>query len=239
MSTSLKKNVDVFNADVASNQGYMYTTEAKLSSKLANKRMTEATLEMIDKNAVTIIDIGAGDGTYSNDIYQARPQSKITGFDPAATAIKMAAQKYPHIEFSVGNLLDASTFPDKKYDVGVIRGVLHHLNDPLLAIKNSGLLSDSVIIIEPNGNNPILKQIEKRSAYHIEHEERSFSSDQLTQWCEEAGFRVERLDYIGFVPFFFPTLLTRIIYFFQPLMEKIHPLKKYFGAQIVILCRKK
>jgi hypothetical protein len=238
MST-LKKNVDVFNADVANNQGYKYTTEAPLSSRLANKRMTEATLELIDKSAVTLIDIGAGDGTYSNDIYEARPQSKITGFDPAANAIKMAAVKYPHIQFSVGNILDTTTFPAQKYDMGIIRGVLHHLNDPQLAIKNSGELSDSVIIIEPNGNNPILKQIEKRSAYHIEHEERSFTSDQLKKWCEESGFVVERIDYIGFIPFFFPTFPTRVISFFQPLLEKIHPIKKYFGAQIVILCRKK
>jgi SAM-dependent methyltransferase len=237
--TTLKKNVDVFNADVNSNEGYKYTTDAPLSSRLANKRMTEATLEFMDKSAVNVIDIGSGDGTYSNDLYQARPSLKITGFDPAANAIQRAAIKYPHIQFSVGNLLDASTFPSKKFDVGVIRGVLHHLNDPALAIKNSSLLSDNIIIVEPNGNNPILKQIEKRSAYHIEHEERSFSSDQLKQWCEDAGFVVERLDFIGFIPFFFPTFPTRVISFFQPMLEKIYPLKKYFGAQIVILCRKK
>jgi SAM-dependent methyltransferase len=238
MST-LKKNVDVFNSDVASNKGYMYTTEAKLSSVLANKRMTDATLDFLDKGAKTLIDIGAGDGTYSNDILQQKPDLKITGFDPAIEAIKIAAEKYPTIEFSVGNILEPETFPNKKFDVGVIRGVLHHLKDPQLAIRNSGLLSDSLIIIEPNGNNPILKMIEKNSKYHIEHEERSFTSALLKQWCEESGFIVERIDFIGFVPFFFPTLPTRIIHTFQPLIEMIYPLKKYFGAQIVIRCRKK
>jgi SAM-dependent methyltransferase len=238
MST-LKKNVDVFNDDVASNQGYKYTTEAPLSSVLANKRMTDATLELIDKNAVTIIDIGAGDGTYSNDIYNGRPGVKITGFDPAANAIKNAGVKYPHIQFSVGNILEPATFPDKKFDVGVIRGVLHHLTDPESAIRNAGLLSDNIIIIEPNGNNPILKLIEKVSPYHRQHEERSFSSSLLKKWCEQSGYTVEHLGFIGFVPFFFPTFLTRIIFFFQPMLEKIYPLKKYFGAQIVILCRKK
>jgi 2-polyprenyl-3-methyl-5-hydroxy-6-metoxy-1,4-benzoquinol methylase len=224
---------------VASNKGYKYTTDAPLSSTLANKLMTEATLQMLDKNAVTIIDIGAGDGTYSKDILNARPDAKITGFDPASEAIKMAAEKYPDIEFSVGNILEPDTFPKKRYDAGVIRGVLHHLKDPQLAIKNSGMLADRVIIIEPNGNNPILKLIEKVSPYHREHEERSFSSSLLKKWCEESGFEVEKIDFIGFVPFFFPTFLTKIIYFFQPMMEKIYPLKKYFGAQIVIRCKKK
>ncbi len=236
---TLKKNVDVFNSDVEGNNGYKYTTNAPLSSILANKRMTDATLELIAKDVKTIIDIGAGDGSYTNDINKVRPEIKMAGFDPAAVAIKIAAEKYKNIDFFVGNILEANTFPNKKFDLAIIRGVLHHLTDPELAISNSGIMADRVLIIEPNGNNPILKMIEKKSAYHIEHEERSFTSDLLKQWCEQSGFVVEKIDFIGFVPFFFPTSLTRIIHFFQPLGEKIYPLKKYFGAQIVILCRKK
>ncbi len=236
---SLKKNVDVFNADVASNEGYMYTTNAKLSSLLANKRMSEAILKSIPKGVNTLVDVGAGDGSYTNEIHQARPEIKITGFDPAAVAIKIAAGKYKDIAFFEGNILDASTFPNQKFDISIIRGVLHHLNDPQLAIENSGIMADRLVIVEPNGNNPILKMIEKNSQYHIEHEERSFTCSLLKQWCVESGFEIESVDYIGFVPFFFPTLLTRIIYFFQPVMEMIYPLKKYFGAQIVIVCKKK
>src|ERR1035437_11019270 len=108
---TLKKNVDAFNSDVASNKGYMYTTQAPLSSILANKRMTDATLDMIDDKITSVIDIGAGDGTYSNDILQQRPKIKMAGFDPAAEAIKIAAEKYPNIDFFVGNILDADTFP--------------------------------------------------------------------------------------------------------------------------------
>jgi hypothetical protein len=238
MST-LKKNVDVFNSDVASNHGYKYTTEAPLSSRLANKRMTDATLKWIANDVKTLVDIGAGDGTYCNDIYNGKSCLKITGFDPARVAIGIAAQRYPHITFSVGNVLEPDTFPKEKYDMAVIRGVLHHLNAPKSAIANSALLSDRLIIIEPNGNNPILKVIEKNSKYHIEHEERSFSSSLLKQWCEETGWVVEQLDFIGFVPFFFPAFPSRVIHFFQPALEKIYPVKKYFAAQVVIKCRKK
>jgi hypothetical protein len=104
---------------------------------------------------------------------------------------------------------------------------------------NAMMLSEQLLIVEPNGNNPILKLIEKLSPYHCQHEERSFSSRTLKKWCKEAGYEVKHLDFVGFIPFFFPTALTRIIYFFQPFMEKIYPLKKYFGAQIIIRCRKK
>lgn len=237
--TTLKKNVNAFNEDVSVNNGYMYTTDAPLSSRLANARMTRATVENIDAQTITLIDIGAGDGTYSNDIKQALPKLKITGFDPATNAINAASKKYKDIDFFVGNILEPQTFPNAVYDTAVIRGVLHHLSDPQKAIENAGILSKNVIIIEPNGNNPILKQIEKRSEYHIKHEERSFTTNQLTDWCRKSGFEVEKIDYIGFVPFFFPATLSKIIHFFQPLFEKIYPVKKYFGAQIVIVCRKK
>jgi hypothetical protein len=103
---------------------------------------------------------------------------------------------------------------------------------------NAMMLSEQLLVVEPNGNNPILKLIEKSSRYHHQHEECSFSQT-LKKWRGKAGYEVERLDFVGFIPFFFPTVLTKIICFFQPVLEKIYPLKKYFGAQIIIRCRKK
>jgi 2-polyprenyl-3-methyl-5-hydroxy-6-metoxy-1,4-benzoquinol methylase len=238
---TLKKNVSVFNSNVADNGGYLYTTNAPLSSVLANKRITDATLAVIDDTVQTVVDIGTGDGAYANDILQQKPHLKITGFDPAAEAIKSATEKYPRIAFLTGDILDVSTLPSscRDFDIGIIRGVLHHLVNPQLAITNAMILSNSLLIIEPNGNNPILKVIEKLSPYHRQHEERSFSSRTLKKWCKAAGYNVEQLNFVGFVPFFFPTFLTKVIYFFQPFLEKIYPLKKYFGAQTVLLCRKK
>ena len=234
-----KKNVSEFNKDVKENEGYRYTTNAPFSSIVANKRMTDATIAFIPKSVKTLIDIGCGDGTYTNDLKQILSDIHYTGFDPASDAIEIAKKKFSGIEYIVGDLLNKETFPKKKYDVAIIRGVIHHLPDAAKGIANAVELSDNIIIIEPNGNNPILKYIEKNSQYHIEHEEQSYTSNQLVAWCEAAGYKVSKVDYVGFVPFFFPTLLAKIIYFFQPFLELIHPLKKYFGAQIVILYQRK
>ena len=233
-----KKNVSVFNKDVAENKGYRYTNNAPFSSQVANLRQTQETLKLIGTNTKTVVDIGCGDGTYTIELAEARPDLKFAGFDPASVAVDLAKEKRPDIDFQVANLLDAASLPNKKYDVGIIRGVLHHLTDPALAIENAAKIADKIIIIEPNGNNPILKWIEKNSQYHIEHEERSFSQKLLTQWCNEKGLKVESLTVIGFVPFFFPTFPAKVIYFFQPFLELILPLKKFFGAQIVIVASK-
>ena len=60
-----KKNVNVFNSDVAENKGYRYTNNAPFSSVVANLRQTQETLKLIDSDAKTLVDIGCGDGTYT------------------------------------------------------------------------------------------------------------------------------------------------------------------------------
>lgn len=233
-----KRNVSKFNSDIAENDGYRYTTHAQYSSIVANRRMTEATLAAIPADASTLVDIGCGDGTYTHNLKAARPGLACTGFDPAAAAVAAARRHFPEVEYLVGDLLDPRTFPARRFDVAVIRGVIHHLPDAEAGISNAIRLSDRIILIEPNGNNPILKWLERNFHYHIEHEEQSYRSDQLSAWCLRSGYRITRLEYIGFVPFFFPTLPARIIHFFQPLLERLGPLGKYFAAQIVIVYEK-
>ncbi|MBE2287998.1 MAG: methyltransferase domain-containing protein [Chitinophagaceae bacterium] len=95
-----KKNVNVFNSDVAENKGYRYTNNAPFSSVVANLRQTQETLKLIDSDAKTLVDIGCGDGTYTEEIAKARPDLKIAGFDPAAVAVQLAKEKNPAREVS-------------------------------------------------------------------------------------------------------------------------------------------
>jgi SAM-dependent methyltransferase len=238
---NLKKNVESFNRDVNENKGYRYTVNAPFSSVVANKRLTQSTIENIEPSCRSLIDIGCGDGTYTNEIKRVFKGMRIEGTDPAIKAVAAARKKYPGIGFFVSNILDRGTFghKKKKFDVGVIRGVLHHLGDPAAAIRNSFLLAGRLIIIEPNGSNPILKVIEKTSKYHVEHEERSFSLTELRGFCNGAGGEIIKISFAGYVPFFFPEIPARIIYFFQPVLERIPVLRYFFSAQIIIVCVKK
>jgi SAM-dependent methyltransferase len=234
---TLKKNVGAFNSDVRDNQGYRYTTSASYSSFVANRRMTDATLQHIAPMAKRVLDAGCGDGTYTNYIKGERSSLEIVGFDPASEAIRVAHGRYPDIEFVVGDVLRPETFPEGKFDLIILRGVLHHVLDPAEAIRQCAVRADLLLIIEPNGNNPILKLIEKLSPYHRQHEERSFSSQTLARWCREARCPATSISFIGFVPFFFPTLPAKIIHFFQPFLERMPLLCRFFGAQVIIAAR--
>lgn len=237
MNTTLKKNVQEFNRNVRENGGFLYTTNATFSSHVANKRISDEIFKLIDPSYKTLVDIGCGDGMYTHNIKQNFPQLEVHGFDPAESAIQIAKRNYPSVRFSSINLLDDQLpVPPRKYDVAVIRGVLHHLSDQQKAIANAFKLADNLIIMEPNGNNPILKIIERTSRYHIEHEEQSFFQWELKRWIRNAGGQIRSWNYVGYVPFFFPTGPAKVIYFFQPLLEKIPLIKHIFSAQFIISC---
>ncbi len=231
-----KQNVVTFNKDVLTNGGYLYTTNASYSSMAANQRITEATMACIPESAKSLIDIGCGDGTYTAEMAILLPDTEIFGMDPAVDAIDRARRLTPSVSFMVADILEPASLPQRVFDVGIIRAVIHHLPNGALAIRNAGRICKTLIIIESNGNNPIVKWIEKRSQYHIEHEEQSFTTRELETWCRSAGYEQIEIDYIGFIPYFFPTLPAKIIQFFEPVLRYVCPMKKYLCGQIVLTC---
>jgi SAM-dependent methyltransferase len=236
----LKKNVEVFNNDVALNGGYKYTTNNPYSTVVANKRLTDVTIEALSNlTQNTLVDIGCGDGFYTAEIKNNFPNLKIDAFDPALMAVDFAKKTYPDINFFVANILDEQSLPKEKYETAIIRGVLHHLDYPELALINTAKIANQIIIIDPNGNNPILKIIEKKSKYHIEHEEKSYSEKQFIDFCKKSGCQIDKIYYVGFVPFFFPTIPAKIIHFFQPIFEKVPVLNYFLAAQIIIIINNK
>lgn len=240
---SLKQNVEKYNEDIDNEDGYGYTQETNYSAFLANKRVTDATIEYIQlfhDQIDAIIDIGCGDGTYTNEIKIKFQDKYVAGLDPATKAIDYAKRKYPGVHFFVE---DAQKYmlnsEEKKFDLAILRSILHHSADPEEVINTVSSYAEKILIIEPNGNNLVRKILEKTSSYYIEHEEISFRPKTITKWCEKSGYTINRIDFIGFVPLFFPVTLSKIIYFLTPALERIPMVRKYFSAVYVIQGTKK
>jgi 2-polyprenyl-3-methyl-5-hydroxy-6-metoxy-1,4-benzoquinol methylase len=235
---SLKKNVERYNKDIETENGYGYTQDIYYSAYLVNTRVMMAITKYIrsyDSEIHTVIDIGCGDGTNTNEIKKLFPDKQVTGFDPAAKAIDVAKKKYPYVIFFVEDAHEYSLNPEEQqYDLAIMSSVLHHSANPEEVIKTVSSYAKKILIIEPNGNNFVRKILEKTSSYYIEHEEVSFKPKTVKGWCEKAGYTINPIEHFGFIPLFFPETLSRIIWFFTPTLEKIPLIKHYLSGACVI-----
>lgn len=231
----IKKNVDVFNQDVLQGQGYKYTTNNSLSSQLSNERMTRAIQESTNWSGKSVLDIGCGDGAYTHTFIQ-MGAARVLGLDPASAAIEKArenSKENPELRFEVGNVYKLDELK-QRFDIVVFRGVLHHLPNAADAIQMAAKVADEIIIVEPNGANPVLKCIEKFSSYHRLHEEQSFLPSTIRKWCSNAGLMPTYSRVMNLVPFFCPSLLARMLKFLEPLIERMPLLRNIACGQVVI-----
>jgi len=227
--------VEAFNEDVLSNEGYLYTTNANLSSRLANRRLTEVALHAANFRGARVLDIGCGDGSYTFDLYDEGSPASMTGIDPASNAIEIARSRTGarSIVFSSENA-ERLNCEDQSFDLAHLRGVLHHMDKPAVAVAESLRVAKTVVIIEPNGYNPVLKLIEKISPYHRRHGERSFSSRTIDRWIRDGGGTVVARQWAGLVPFFCPDWMARTLKVLEPLIERV-PLVNLLSCAVYVV----
>jgi len=235
---SREKNIQIFERDVVSNGGYAYTAKERLSCFLSNQRMSNAIGQLVNIKGKTVIDIGCGDGTYTRELMD-RGAISILGIDAAEEAVNSAREKtkeFSHVRFEVHDVYKIPK-SDPLYDIAIVRGILHHLYNPEDAIEKICKTAKEIVVIEPNGYNPVLKFIEKTSSYHIQHEEKSYSPRKLDGWFMKNNGRIVKRMYIGFVPMFCPDWMASTLKFAEPFVEATPVLRNVCCAQYVQLIR--
>lgn len=237
---TIKQNVSVFSHDVSEGGSYAYTKE-RLSSVLANERITHALAALYPMRDKRLLDIGCGDGTYSLELIR-RGASFVKGVEPSGAAVTTATKKAKdaglagQCHFMVGNIYNLEI--TEHFDCIVLRGVLHHLPDAGAALRAIAPFADNILIVEPNGTNPVVKIIEKTSRYHIEHEEQSFLFLTIRTWLRDAGFSRIVCAYVNLVPMFCPDWMAKICKAIEPIVENIPFVRKIFCGQYVIFASK-
>nr|VFK07998.1 MAG: 2-polyprenyl-3-methyl-5-hydroxy-6-metoxy-1,4-benzoquinol methylase [Candidatus Kentron sp. LPFa]VFK25770.1 MAG: 2-polyprenyl-3-methyl-5-hydroxy-6-metoxy-1,4-benzoquinol methylase [Candidatus Kentron sp. LPFa] len=240
---TIKKNVSKFDGDVRETGSYGYTTD-RLSARLANNRISDEIAQSYDFSRKKVLDLGCGDGAYTLEFLSLGVR-EIIGVDPAGIAIDAANIKAKKlgldalVKFEVGNIYALDSYiNDNRFDCIVLRGVLHHLPDAARAIAGLTTFNGTIIVLEPNGNNPVLKLIERFSRYHIAHEERSFSPSLIFSWLIAAEFRVHSCRLINLIPFFCPDWMARVLRAVGPFIERVPLLRDIACGQVVIVARR-
>jgi len=242
LSSTVKKNVSQFDEDVRQTGSYAYTT-ARLSAVYVNARFSETIASSYDFKNKRVLDLGCGDGTYTLE-FPALGAKEVVGMDPARTAIEAANEKAlklnldSKVRFEVGNIYALGPYLDKnKIDCIVLRGVLHHLPDPARAIAHLSTFNGTIVLLEPNGNNPVLKLLEKYSRYHILHEETSFPPRLIHTWLSSSGFRVCSSSVFNLVPMFCPDRMVDILRKIGYIAERLPLLRDIVCGQSIIVAR--
>ena len=126
----VERNVAQFDEDVRANAGYLYTTNARKSSVLANHRLTDVTRAMVDLRGKRVIDVGCGDGTYVAELFASCAPAAMVGVDASREAIESANRAFarPGLRFDACSVYDLP-YEARSFDVAVVRGLLHHLDD--------------------------------------------------------------------------------------------------------------
>lgn len=236
----IKANVSAFRRDVLRDGSYGYTKE-RLSSVLAKKRITKALDALYPMSGRRLLDIGCGDGAYSVELVNLGA-ARLLGFDPSEPAVAAAAARAAQMDmadkarFEVGNIYTLSL--PERFDCIILCGVLHHLPDAAEALKSVSPFADTVLIMEPNGLNPVVKILEKASRYHLEHEERSFWPSTIRRWLREAGFTKIRWEYANLVPMMCPDWMAKVCKTLEPFIEAIPLLRNIACGQYIILADK-
>jgi ubiquinone/menaquinone biosynthesis C-methylase UbiE len=211
-----------FDLDAEKHGGYLYTTNKSLSSKIAEDRHTREILSAYDFSGKSVIDIGCGDASLTIDLYDRTAPSQIKGIDSAASAIEIGKKRLDgrNIQLSVGSAYKLP-FQDGTFDVAHLRGVLHHMDTPDVALREAARVARDVVLLEPNGYNLLLKGIEKFSAYHRNHGERSYFARTIDKWMADAGISVSSRRFCCLVPYFCPDTMARTLKLVEPIVEAI------------------
>lgn len=231
-----KKKVVQFDQDVTSHGSYLYTLKASKSSRLANKRLTEITKTVIKQmKGKKVIDVGCGDGAYTAELFQWGKPEKMVGVDASKEAIKLANKSYKSKSLLFEHhRCQQMPYRSQSFDIAIVRGLLHHLDKPFEGLMEIVRIANRVLIIEPNGYNPILKLIEKISPYHRRHQERSFTPITIRDWIGKQKGKITKEIYVGLVPFFCPDWLAELLKKMEPLFEKTPVLRNFFCGVYII-----
>jgi 2-polyprenyl-3-methyl-5-hydroxy-6-metoxy-1,4-benzoquinol methylase len=227
-------SLDVFNADADQNEGYLYTTNASLSSRLANRRNTDSALAVMDFHGKRVVDIGSGDGIFSEELVALGDARSVQGIDPAERAVAVARRriKDDRLAFDIGNAYDLP-YPPRSFDIAFLRSILHHVERPVDVLREALRVASTIVVVEPNGYNLGLKLLEKISPYHRQHGEKSYAPRRLDRWVEDLGGRIIKRQWVGLVPMFSPDWIARPAKRVEPLLERLPGLRAFGCSQYV------
>ena len=159
-------------------------------------------------DTASVLELGCGDGTFAIEVL-GRRYGRVNAMDKSSAAIDRARGRSPfaHVEFRVADVTAHRYAAGEAWDGAFLIGFLHHVKRHAPAvIERLSRVAPRVVVMEPNGNQPLRKLLEYLPSYRRAGEE-SFTFRQLVDLFARAGYRLETAQTINLFPPFTPDAL--------------------------------
>lgn len=158
--------------------------------------------------SASVLELGAGDGQFAVEVLAPR-YHRIVALEKSRTAVDRAAARpgAGKVEFRVADVTVHEYPPGARWDGAFLMGFLHHVkaHAPAIVGRLSGVVP-RVVVLEPNGGQPMRKLLERLPSYRAGGEE-SFHLRELVEVFARAGFRLRECTAINLFPPFMPDAL--------------------------------
>jgi SAM-dependent methyltransferase len=154
-------------------------------------------------NAEPCIDYGCGVGSVTAELVHLYPE--VLGYDPSTRSIEVARRRAPSARFST----ETSDLPLDYFGTAILSGVLHHVTASeravaLAIVRRTLRPGGKLVLFEHNPLNPLTRRAVATCPFDEEAELLKLS--EVCALLVDAGFEVERSDYIVFFPRFLSAL---------------------------------
>ncbi|MBI2362127.1 MAG: methyltransferase domain-containing protein [Elusimicrobia bacterium] len=202
---------------------YHYHSRSPVASELAQKRLMAFVKNLWPVPGRRAIDIGCGDGECTARVLGLVSPDEIVAIDPARAAVESAEKRItdPRITWQYASCYQIP-YPDDRFDVALLMGVLHHVGDPAAAIAEALRVAPRVVVVEPNGYNPGLMLVNEfvPSARHFG--EKAYWPRSLRAWVRAGGGRIVRSEYGRLVSHHWSAgLASAVDRYIQPAVEAV------------------
>src|SRR5437879_3391017 len=139
------------------------------------------------------VDVGCGVGFFSQTLLECG--LNVCGFDGRAENVSEARRRFPQIPFERGDIEERAILQLCRFDLVLCFGLLYHLENPLLAIRNLHGLTEKCLLLEsmclPGEKPSMLLRAEPRQEDQSLTEISCYPSEaSLVKMLYRSGFRM-------------------------------------------------
>lgn len=199
------------------------------------QRMFNEITEHYDFSDKRIFVGGCGDGIFEEWLLKSgiKPE-RLIGMDYSLPTLKLAQDRMNRNGFDVkyerGDIRD-TRLAGGYFDVAVLIDVLHHVPNPVKALKEMDRIAETIILYEANALNIVRRWNDWRSNGA---EPTSFYKWELRRWLKDLGFDKIKVKNTHCIPRFTPDTVFGFMEKLEKILEKIPLLKEMTGALFVL-----